>query len=133
MNASMIPTDTELETELETEITVEQSRAIQRPYFHAEEDDRGATLQVALPGVRKEDLKLTFQESNLRIEGQRCDSVPEDWKTIRDTNPAQRYGLNIRLTQRLDGSKTAASYEEGILTLKVPISEEAKPREIAVT
>jgi HSP20 family protein len=133
MNASMTPTDSERETESETEMTVEQSKAIQRPYFHAEEDESGATLQIALPGVRKEDLKLTFQESNLRIEGQRCDRCPENWRTIRDTNPAQRYGLNIRLTARLDGSKTVASYEDGILTLKVPICEEAKPREIAVT
>ena len=66
------------------------------------------------------------------IEGKRSDGVPENWKTLRDTNPAQSYGLNIRLTSRLDGTKTTASFEEGILTLKVPVSEEAKPRVIEV-
>lgn len=125
MNASMTPTETERLTEA--------SEAIQRPNFHAEENDDGATLQIALPGVHKDDLKLTFQESSLKIEGKRGDSVPENWKIIRDTNAAQHYGLNICLTSRLDGSKTTASYEDGILTLKVPVSEEAKPREIQVS
>jgi HSP20 family protein len=121
---NMTPTD--------TAANAEQKEVIQRPYFHAEEDENGASLQVALPGVSKEDLKLTFHESNLTIEGKRSDGIPENWKTLRDTNPANSYGLNIRLTSRLDGTKTSASFEDGILTLKVPISEEAKPRVIEV-
>lgn len=124
MNACMTPTDTAPATE--------QKENVQRPYFHAEEDENGASLQVALPGVRKEDLKLTFHESNLMIEGKRRDGVPETWKTLRDTNPAKCYGLNIRLTSRLDGTKTSASFEDGILALKIPLSEEAKPRVIEV-
>ncbi len=124
MNTSLSPTD--------TAPSVEQKEIVQRPYFHAEEDENGASLQVALPGVCKEDLKLTFHESNLMIEGKRSDGIPENWKTLRDTNPANCYGLNIRLTSRLDGTKTSALFEEGILTLHVPISEEAKPRVIEV-
>jgi HSP20 family protein len=124
MNTCMTPTD--------SAPTAEQKEIVQRPYFHAEEDENGASLQVALPGVSKEDLKLTLHESSLMIEGKRSDAIPEKWKTLRDTNPARCYGLNIRLTSRLDGTKTAASFEDGILTLKVPISEEAKPRVIEV-
>jgi HSP20 family protein len=125
MNTSMTPTDTAPASEPQNDI-------IQRPYFHAEEDENGASLQVALPGVRKEDLKLTFHESSLMIEGKRSDGIPDNWKTLRDTNPATSYGLNIRLTSRLDGTQTSASFEQGILTLKVPISEDAKPRVIEV-
>jgi HSP20 family protein len=125
MNTSMTPTDT-------APVSEPQNDIIQRPYFHAEEDENGASLQVALPGVRKEDLKLTFHESSLMIEGKRSDGIPDNWKTLRDTNPATSYGLNIRLTSRLDGTQTSASFEQGILTLKVPISEDAKPRMIEV-
>ena len=124
-NTGITPTDPGLSTD--------QNEVVQRPYFHAEEDENGATLVVAMPGVCKEDLKLTFLESNLKIEGKRSDALPENWKTLRDTNPTQRYGLNIRLTSRLDGMKTTATFEAGILTLKVPVSEEAKPRQIEVT
>lgn len=90
------------------------------------------TLEVALPGVRKEDLKLTLHEAQLSIEATRSDEVPENWKTHRDSNPTRRYGLNIRLTNRLDGRQTTASFEDGVLTLRVPVSEEAKPRQIQV-
>ena len=68
MNASMTPTETECQTD--------GSEAIQRPNFHAEENDDGATLQIALPGVHKDDLKLTFQESSLKIEGKRGVMLP---------------------------------------------------------
>jgi HSP20 family protein len=105
---------------------------IQRPLFQSREDEDGATLQVALPGVKKEDLKLTFHQSSLKIEATRSDQVPQEWKTHRDTGGSRRYGLDVRLTSVFDGTKTTASLESGILTLHVPIREEAKPREIQV-
>ncbi|GAA5116389.1 Hsp20/alpha crystallin family protein [Luteolibacter yonseiensis] len=103
-----------------------------RPQFRTREDENGATLQIALPGVRKEDINLTLHESSLRIDATRGDTVPEDWKTHRDTGAVQRYGLDIRLTNRLDGTKTTATIDAGVLTLQVPLREESKPRQIAV-
>jgi HSP20 family protein len=103
-----------------------------RPQFRTREDENGATLQIALPGVRKEDVKLTLHESSLRIEATRGDAVPEGWKTHRDTAKIQSYGLDVRLTSRLDGTKATAALDAGVLTLQVPLREEAKPRQIAV-
>ena len=110
----------------------EATKSVQRPLVHTREDENGASLQVALPGVRKEDLKLTLHESNLTIEADRSDAVPENWKTHRGSNSPQRYELNVRLTSKLDGSKTTASFDGGVLTLQVPLREEAKPRQIQV-
>jgi len=90
-----------------------------RPQYRSGQDEGGATLEIALPGVRKEDLKLTLHETRLRIEGTRTDGTAG-------------YGLEIQLTRRLDGTKTTASLEAGVLSLKVPVKDEAKPREIAV-
>lgn len=103
-----------------------------RPQFHSAEDDNGATVRIALPGVRKEDLKLTLRESDLTIEARRDDEVPQGWKTHRDTGRGGRYELNIRLTRRFDGCKAEAKFDAGVLTLQVPLREEAKPRLIAV-
>ena len=107
-------------------------QSVQRPRFRSTEDDQGATLEVALPGVHKEDLKLTLHESNLRIEATRSDEVPGDWKTHRGECQGNGYGLDIRLTRRFDGTKATATLDAGVLTLKVPLREEAKPRQIAV-
>lgn len=108
------------------------TQATTRPQYRTHEDENGASLQIALPGVRKEDVKLTLHESSLRIEATRGDVAPEDWKTLRDSGAIQRYGLDIRLTSRLDGTKTTAAIEAGVLTLQVPVREESKPRQIAV-
>jgi HSP20 family protein len=110
----------------------DQNEPVYRPQFRTTEDEKGASIQVALPGVRKDDLKLTLLESNLRVEANRSDDVPEGWKTHRAAGPARRYGLQLRLTSRLDGTKTTATFEAGVLTLQVPVREEAKPRQIAV-
>ncbi|MEX1048221.1 MAG: Hsp20/alpha crystallin family protein, partial [Akkermansiaceae bacterium] len=88
-------------------------------------------LNVALPGVKKEDLKLTFHQAALKIEATRSDEVPEGWKTHRDTG-TKRYALDVRLTPVFDGTKATAKLESGILTLQIPLREEAKPREIEV-
>jgi HSP20 family protein len=110
----------------------EQEEAFIRPHFRSQEDEEGATLLVALPGVKKEDLRLTLHESDLRIEAKRSDEVPEDWRTHRDSGANCQYRLNVHLTSRFDGTNSAASLEAGILTLQVPVREEAKPRQISV-
>lgn len=122
---------TSTEPQLEpTKVRAEE--AAFRPQYRVNQDENGATLQVALPGVRKEDVKLTLHESNLEIEAIRADKVPDEWQTHRPGHPARRFALQLRLTRRLDGTQTTASFEAGVLTLKVPIREDAKPREIAV-
>ncbi len=108
------------------------NQTVHRPPFHTEEHEHGIRLQVALPGVRKEDLKLTLHQSNLTIEADRHQELPENWKTLRESNSPRSYGLNVRLAARLDGTKTSASFENGVLTLQVPVREEAKPRQIHV-
>ncbi|MEY3894768.1 MAG: hypothetical protein RLZZ214_287, partial [Verrucomicrobiota bacterium] len=66
------------------------------------------------------------------IEADRLNEVPENWKIHRDPGAIQRYGLDIHLTSRLDGSKTTAAFDAGVLTLQVPVCEEAKPRQIQI-
>lgn len=104
---------------------------IHRPQYRTREGADGVTVQVALPGVRKEDVKLTLHEGSLRVEASRG-IVPDEWKTLRDSGSASRYGLDLRLTRRLDGTKTNATFENGVLSLQVPLREEAKPRQIDV-
>jgi HSP20 family protein len=125
MNACNCPT--------ETAPTKEQSKTIHhRPQFRIADNADGTIVSIALPGVRKEDLKLTLLESSLRVEANRHDEIPDDWKTHRDTGDVRCYGLDLRLGSRLDGTRTTASLAAGVLTLQVPVREEAKPRQIQV-
>ncbi|RYD33699.1 MAG: Hsp20/alpha crystallin family protein [Verrucomicrobiaceae bacterium] len=116
---------------IDTAAAKPSTETIRRPLFRTREDENGATVQVALPGVAKENVKLTHLESGLRVEASRA-TLPGDWKTLRDSGTATGYGLDLRLTRRLDGTKTTATFEAGVLTLQVPLREEAKPRQIEV-
>lgn len=124
MNSSSCPAETTPSQET-TATTV-------RPQFRTQENPTGATIQVALPGVKKEDVKLTLHESRLQIEGVREDTVPSEWKTHRQPAAVSRYELAIQLTSRLDGTKATAAFTDGVLTLQVPVREDALPRQIAV-
>lgn len=110
----------------------EPKEILTQPRFRTTETEDGVTLHVALPAVSKEDLKLTLLESNLRIEARRTDAVPDAWKTHRDNGVARGYRLDVRLSSRFDGSRATAALEAGVLTLSVPVREEAKPRQIQV-
>lgn len=108
------------------------AETIHRPQFRIQESDSGTQVHIALPGVRKEDLKLTLLEASLKIEAKRNQETPPDWKTHRDPGQIQRYGLTLRLSPRLDGTHTTATLEAGVLTLLVALREESKPRQIHV-
>lgn len=110
----------------------ETNEVIHRPQHRIRENETGTQVLVALPGVRKEDLKLTLLEGSLQIEASRDHDIPETWKTHRNPGAIGRYRLSLRLTPRLDGSQTTATFDSGVLTLQVPLREEAKPRQIHV-
>jgi HSP20 family protein len=112
--------------------TYETKTAIQQPAFTTREDEQGIHLQVALPGVRKEDLKLSVREQVLTIEAARDNTVPADW-TVHSAPPKSvTYQLNARLTPKFDGGAAKATLENGVLLLDIPVREEAKPRSISV-
>jgi len=92
-----------------------------RPAVSSLNEDRGVRLSVALPGVRKDDLELTVHEGLLEIEASRADK-----------DDCVRYSLSIKLADRLDGGRTAAALEDGVLNLRIPLREEALPQQVAI-
>ncbi len=126
MNSCYCPTPSETANAL-------TEQAFERPRVHKTEDENGVRLQVALPGVRKEDVKLTLHESNLGLSADRSEQLPENCKVLHESNSTRRYGLDVRFGAKLDVTQTRASFENGVLTLQVPIREEAKPRQIQIT
>jgi HSP20 family protein len=110
----------------------ERPEVVQRPLVSTHEDENGVYLKVALPGVSKENIKLSVHHLNLQIQADRGDAVPEDWKPVGDAGPRVRYELNARLTERLDGNAVSADLSNGVLSLHIPLREEAKPRQISI-
>ncbi len=97
-------------------------------------EDRDAVKIVAeLPGVKPEDVKLSLENSLLTIRGEKKQEVEE--RNERIHRYERSYGSFERafaLPTTVDGERISAEYRNGILTVTVPKTERARPREIPV-
>lgn len=97
------------------------------------EDKDGLKIVVELPGLRPEDVKLTLENHALTIRGQKQHVTEE--KDARLHRYERSYGSFERafsLPDTVDSERISANFENGLLTITLPKSERAKPREIAV-
>lgn len=96
------------------------------------ENEHGITLRADLPGVTKESLSIGIDGDNLTIEGEVSLGEPKGMQPVYAEIRVGRYKRTFVLGRDLDASKIDASIRNGVLTLTVPKSEQAKPRRIAV-
>jgi HSP20 family molecular chaperone IbpA len=109
------------------------TRRTARPVYDSRElEDGQVLLQVALPGVRKEDASLTTEEQVLSLSAARCPSAPGGATAHRTVDRPSHYELKLRLDPSLDPGGVSASLEHGVLSLRIPRRPESRPREIAV-
>lgn len=90
-------------------------------------------ITVELPGVKKEDVKITVENGTLTVRGEKKSEEGGEGEGFRRTE--RSYGtfqrsFTLPTSVRID--KIDASYEAGILTLLIPKAEESKAKEIAV-
>lgn len=93
----------------------------------------GYVLTVELPGVKVEDLEIAFQDGLLTIQGERSrtQDAPEEQFHLLE----RRYGhfrRSITLPRHVQADAIEASTEDGVLHVRVPKVEEAKPTRIEV-
>ena len=104
------------------------------PLVDISEDEKEYVVKAELPEMKKEDVKLTVQDNVLCISGERKSEKEEKGKKYHRIERA--YGSFMRsftLPEDADGTRVAAEYKDGILTVHVPKSEKAKPKSIEVT
>jgi HSP20 family protein len=96
-------------------------------------DEHTWELGVILPGVKRDDINVSLEESELEVTAQRHSSVPDGWRPVHLNRPAPTgYRLELTLGLDVDPDRISAKLEEGILTLRLPVAEAARPRRISV-
>jgi len=88
---------------------------------------------VELPGMRKEDIDVSLNDGMLTIAGERQSSTGEGENAERTERFSGKFRRSVTLPTRVDASKVSASYKDGILTVTLPKSEEAKPKKVEVS
>ena len=102
------------------------------PRVDVYEDDTGITLLADLPGVPKDQLELKIDGDSLSIEGQVMPSTPEGLEPVYAEVRVPRYRRVFTLSRELDAGRVEANLKDGVLNLRIPKREEAKPRRIAI-
>ena len=95
--------------------------------------DHEVVLKAELPDMTREDIEITVDNGTLTIKGDK--KLASDVKEDQFHRIERRYGLFSRsfsLPQTVDTAKVAAEYKNGVLTVRLPLREEAKPRQIKV-
>lgn len=95
------------------------------------EDNDHLTVQVELPGMKKEDIDVSLHNGALNISGERK-AGERAGEVTRTERYFGRFQRSIDLPKKVDGAKVQASYQDGILTIRLPKAEDAKPRQITV-
>ncbi|WP_346178770.1 Hsp20/alpha crystallin family protein [Streptomyces cuspidosporus] len=86
-----------------------------------------------LPGVDPESIDIDVERNVLTVRAERRSMTPEGAETIAAERPTGTYSRQLFLGDSLDTERVDASYDAGVLTLRIPVAEEAKPRKIQIT
>lgn len=90
-------------------------------------------LKAELPAVRRDDIKLSMEGQTLTLEAER--HLDADVQRDRYHRIERGYGAfrrSFTLPATVDASRISAEYQDGLLTVRLPRREEAKPRQIEV-
>lgn len=101
------------------------------PAVNIRQDAEGYTLEAEMPGVAREGVEVTFADGKLTLVGRRP-SVVADSAIYRETVDAD-YRRAFDLDPAIDATRIEAGIEQGLLTVRLPKSENAKPRRIVVS
>ncbi len=95
--------------------------------------DDSFLLQLDLPGVTPDSINLTVEDNVLTISAER--PAPARSESVESVIAERTFGTFTRqvvLGKTLDSERIEASYEGGVLTVAIPVAEQAKPRRIEV-
>ncbi len=108
------------------------TESLRKPLYNINGNAEAYDIRVELPGVPKSSVKLDLEEDILSIRGERSTTVPEGMKTLHRELSPLNYLLRLRLNAPVNEEQMVAQFEDGVLSLRLPLKEVAKPRQIPV-
>ena len=89
-------------------------------------------LHFDLPGIDAESLEVVAERNTLTVRATRRTDAPEDAQFVMAERPSGQYSRQIVMGDGLDLESVGANYRDGVLTVTIPVKEQAKPRRIEI-
>jgi HSP20 family protein len=90
-------------------------------------------VTASLPGVKPEDVEMTITGQALTLKGEfKADEKVDRGDYLYRERRFGHFNRSIQLPVRVEGDRAEASFDNGVLTLRIPKSEEVKPRQIQI-
>lgn len=104
------------------------------PALDVREDKDNFIIRAELPGLKREDIEVSLQDGALVISGERTvEKVEEGVEVHRQERYYGKFQRALTLPEPVAADKVKADYKDGVLTVTLPKTEEAKPKKIDVS
>jgi HSP20 family protein len=111
----------------------EYENAVWSPLSDIYEDKDSYVLTLDLPGINKDNVKISYVDGQLNISGERKnEKESKDGTYHRVERSYGKYFRSFSLPKEIKGDKIDAEFKNGQLTITVPKAEEAKPKQIDI-
>jgi len=109
------------------------SQAVWRPRMDLIETEDAYRLHLDMPGMSTDDLKISYQDNELVVSGERESSrTNENEEFVRVERSFGHFRRAFTLPRTVDADNISATYDNGVLTVTVPKTEAVKPRQIEI-
>ncbi len=91
-------------------------------------------VEASLPGVKPEDVEITVEDGTLTISGRTADErqVEEGSHLVQEIRRGS-FSRSVTLPTGLEADRAVATFENGVLSLRIPKAEQVKPRQIKIS
>ena len=96
-------------------------------------DKETFVVELDLPGVDPESIDLGVERNVLTVHAERRPTSSEDAELLVSERPRGAFSRQLFLGDTLDTERIDAAYDAGVLVLRIPVAEQAKPRKIAIS
>ena len=112
----------------------EARSAVWSPRVDVSETEEAYRVRMDLPGIEKDELAINYQDGTLSVSGEREMEKAEDGTSFSRIERAYgRFYRSFSLPQAADAENIEATYDNGVLSIRIPKTPESKPRRIEVS
>ena len=112
--------------------SVARKQVFSAPRYQVRTNKESFDVDVYMPGVDAKNAEIVLERGTLTVEGSRTAVAAEGWRPLYREIPDVDYRLQLQLNMEVNEEAITAKSNNGILTVTLPVAEEAKPRTIAI-